>query len=78
MSDASSEIKREMDAAADGMDKTVQDVAAEVKKDDPLPAVEQAVTGEGGSIPVVGDFERILGVPVLLMGFGLPPGTPSC
>lgn len=30
------------------------------------------VTGEGGSIPVVGDFERILDVPVLLMGFGLP------
>lgn len=30
------------------------------------------VTGEGGSIPVVGDFERILGAPVLLMGFGLP------
>ncbi|MCU0634773.1 MAG: dipeptidase [Gemmatimonadaceae bacterium] len=30
------------------------------------------VTGEGGSIPVVGDFERLLGVPVLLMGFGLP------
>ncbi|WP_396208826.1 M20/M25/M40 family metallo-hydrolase, partial [Gemmatimonas sp.] len=26
----------------------------------------------GGSIPVVGDFERILGAPVLLMGFGLP------
>jgi acetylornithine deacetylase/succinyl-diaminopimelate desuccinylase-like protein len=30
------------------------------------------VTGEGGSIPVVGDFERILGAPVLLIGFGLP------
>jgi acetylornithine deacetylase/succinyl-diaminopimelate desuccinylase-like protein len=30
------------------------------------------VVGEGGSIPVVGDFERILNVPVLLMGFGLP------
>ena len=30
------------------------------------------ITGEGGSIPVVGDFERILGTPVLLMGFGLP------
>ena len=30
------------------------------------------VTGEGGSIPVVGDFERILGTPVLLVGFGLP------
>jgi acetylornithine deacetylase/succinyl-diaminopimelate desuccinylase-like protein len=33
---------------------------------------EPVITGEGGSIPVVGDFERILGAPVLLMGFGLP------
>jgi acetylornithine deacetylase/succinyl-diaminopimelate desuccinylase-like protein len=30
------------------------------------------ITGEGGSIPVVGDFERVLGAPVLLVGFGLP------
>ena len=30
------------------------------------------ITGEGGSIPVVGDFERILRAPVLLVGFGLP------
>ena len=30
------------------------------------------ITGEGGSIPVVGDFERLLGAPVLLIGFGLP------
>lgn len=30
------------------------------------------VTGEGGSIPVVGDFARVLGAPVLLVGFGLP------
>ena len=30
------------------------------------------LAGEGGSIPVVGDFQRILGAPVLLMGFGLP------
>ena len=30
------------------------------------------LTGEGGSIPVVDDFQRILGAPVLLMGFGLP------
>jgi acetylornithine deacetylase/succinyl-diaminopimelate desuccinylase-like protein len=28
--------------------------------------------GEGGSIPIVGDFERILKAPVLLVGFGLP------
>jgi len=32
---------------------------------------EPVITGEGGSIPVVGDFERILGAPVLLMGFGV-------
>ena len=30
------------------------------------------ITGEGGSIPVVGDFQRILSAPVLLVGFGLP------
>ena len=30
------------------------------------------IIGEGGSIPVVGDFERVLGAPVLLVGFGLP------
>ncbi len=30
------------------------------------------VVGEGGSIPVVGDFQRILKAPVLLVGFGLP------
>jgi len=28
--------------------------------------------GEGGSIPIVPEFERILGAPVLLMGLGLP------
>jgi len=33
---------------------------------------EPVITGEGGSIPVVGDFERILHAPVLLVGFGLP------
>jgi acetylornithine deacetylase/succinyl-diaminopimelate desuccinylase-like protein len=33
---------------------------------------EPVITGEGGSIPVVGDFQRILKGPVLLMGFGLP------
>ncbi len=26
----------------------------------------------GGSIPIVADFERVLGAPVVLMGFGLP------
>lgn len=30
------------------------------------------LTGEGGSIPIVGDFERILEAPVLLVGFSLP------
>ena len=29
-------------------------------------------TRSGGSIPVVGDFARYLGVPSILMGFGLP------
>jgi acetylornithine deacetylase/succinyl-diaminopimelate desuccinylase-like protein len=33
---------------------------------------EPVIVGEGGSIPVVGDFDRILEGPVLLMGFGLP------
>jgi acetylornithine deacetylase/succinyl-diaminopimelate desuccinylase-like protein len=28
--------------------------------------------GEGGSIPIVPEFERMLGAPALLMGFGLP------
>ena len=32
---------------------------------------EPVITGEGGSIPVVGDFQRILNAPVLLVGFGL-------
>ena len=30
------------------------------------------IVGEGGSIPVVGDFDRVLKTPVLLVGFGLP------
>jgi acetylornithine deacetylase/succinyl-diaminopimelate desuccinylase-like protein len=33
---------------------------------------EPVIQGEGGSIPVVDDFVRMLGAPVLLMGFGLP------
>ena len=33
---------------------------------------DPVIVGEGGSIPVVGDFETILGAPVLLVGFGLP------
>ena len=33
---------------------------------------EPVIVGEGGSIPVVGDFEKVLGAPVLLVGFGLP------
>jgi len=33
---------------------------------------EPVITGEGGSIPVVGDFQRMLKAPVLLVGFGLP------
>jgi acetylornithine deacetylase/succinyl-diaminopimelate desuccinylase-like protein len=33
---------------------------------------EPVIVGEGGSIPVVSDFQRVLGAPVLLFGFGLP------
>jgi acetylornithine deacetylase/succinyl-diaminopimelate desuccinylase-like protein len=29
-------------------------------------------TRSGGSIPIVGDFARNLGIPTILMGFGLP------
>ena len=29
-------------------------------------------TRSGGSIPIVGDFARCLGIPTILMGFGLP------
>ena len=35
-------------------------------------AKDPVITGEGGSIPVVGDFQRLLNAPVLLVGFGLP------
>ena len=30
------------------------------------------LAGEGGSIPIVCDFERVLGAPALLVGFSLP------
>lgn len=30
------------------------------------------LAGEGGSIPIVGEFERVLGVPALLVGFSWP------
>jgi acetylornithine deacetylase/succinyl-diaminopimelate desuccinylase-like protein len=30
------------------------------------------LAGEGGSIPIVSEFERVLGAPVLLVGFSLP------
>jgi acetylornithine deacetylase/succinyl-diaminopimelate desuccinylase-like protein len=33
---------------------------------------EPVLTGEGGSIPIVSDFERVLGAPAILLGFALP------
>lgn len=33
---------------------------------------EPVLVGEGGSIPIVGDFERVLDAPALLVGFALP------
>lgn len=33
---------------------------------------EVVYAGEGGSIPIVPEFERVLDAPVLLLGFGLP------
>lgn len=33
---------------------------------------ETVFVRSGGSIPVVGDFERYLGIPTVMMGFGLP------
>jgi acetylornithine deacetylase/succinyl-diaminopimelate desuccinylase-like protein len=41
-------------------------------------ALEQAwgrkviYAGEGGSIPIVPEFEKVLGAPAILLGFGLP------
>jgi acetylornithine deacetylase/succinyl-diaminopimelate desuccinylase-like protein len=35
---------------------------------------QPVLTGEGGSIPIVVDFQEILEAPVLLMGFA-PPGA---
>jgi acetylornithine deacetylase/succinyl-diaminopimelate desuccinylase-like protein len=32
---------------------------------------EAVAVGAGGSIPIVGDFKRILGLDTLLIGFGL-------
>jgi acetylornithine deacetylase/succinyl-diaminopimelate desuccinylase-like protein len=34
--------------------------------------VKPVLTGEGGTIPIVVEFERILGAPALLVGFALP------
>lgn len=34
--------------------------------------VPPVLVGEGGTIPIVGEFERILGAPALLLGFALP------
>jgi acetylornithine deacetylase/succinyl-diaminopimelate desuccinylase-like protein len=33
---------------------------------------EPSIVADGGSLPVVTDFERLLGAPTLLLGFGLP------
>ena len=52
--------------AVTALDLIARDALKEAWGRDPV------VTGEGGSIPVVGDFERILKAPVLLIGFGLP------
>ena len=35
-------------------------------------AAEPVLVGEGGSIPIVVDFERLLDAPALLVGFALP------
>ena len=43
------------------------DGAVDLNNDLPI-----VLAGGGGSIPIVGEFERILGAPVLLMGFSLP------
>jgi acetylornithine deacetylase/succinyl-diaminopimelate desuccinylase-like protein len=32
---------------------------------------EALLIGSGGSIPIVGDFKRLLGIDTLLIGFGL-------
>ena len=43
INEASQEIHREMDAAAESIDAAARDAAKEVAKDNPLPAVEQEI-----------------------------------
>lgn len=37
---------------------------------------EPLIIGEGGSIPVIADFEKLLNTPTLLLGFSLPDAKP--
>jgi acetylornithine deacetylase/succinyl-diaminopimelate desuccinylase-like protein len=46
------------------------DVAARAFKD--ILGRETVFVRSGGSIPIVGDFAKHLGIPTILMGFGLP------
>lgn len=67
LNDASSEIHREMDAAAEGMEEAAKDVSNEIAKDNPLQDVQQAVAGDNASpaaSPVASDTAPAPGTPI--------------
>ena len=54
------------------VDRTIPAVQAAVQAYAAAFGVRPVFIREGGSIPVVADFQRYLGIPSVLMGFGLP------
>jgi TatA/E family protein of Tat protein translocase len=80
LNDASSEIHREMDAAAEGMEEAAKDVGNEIAKDNPLQDVQQAVAGDNPSpaaSPVASDTAPAPGTPITESATATATATPA-